>query len=163
MGDVVPGEQLSAEERSRPVTKADAARAEHMESMSHGGPVKGGTAAALQSAADKNVQAGVVPPMWQEGGMGAAIRMGDVVPPGEQLSAEEKSRPVTKADAARAEHMESMTHGGPVKGGAAAALQSAADKNVQAGVVPAMAHEKAAARVEATGAGAEAAQKKWVD
>ncbi|CAI5509828.1 unnamed protein product [Closterium sp. Naga37s-1] len=52
--------------------------------------------------------------------------------------------------------MESMTHGGPVKGGTAAALQSAADKNVQAGVVPPMQHEKAAARAEATGAGAGA-------
>ncbi|CAI5497282.1 unnamed protein product [Closterium sp. Naga37s-1] len=88
--------------------------------------------------------------------------MGDVVPPGEQLSAEERSRLVIKADAARAEHMESMMHGGPVKGGTAAAMQSAADKNVQAGVVPPMAQEKAAARAEATGARA-AAPRKWVD
>ncbi|CAI5460049.1 unnamed protein product [Closterium sp. Yama58-4] len=128
-----------------------------MESMTHGGPVKGGTAAALQSAADKNVQA-------EKAGMSATIRMGDVLP-GQQLSAEEKSRPVTKADAARAEQMESMTHGIPVKGGTAAALQSAADKNVQAGVVPPRQQEKADAAAGAAGLGAAggAAGKKWVD
>ncbi|CAI5460050.1 unnamed protein product [Closterium sp. Yama58-4] len=61
--------------------------------------------------------------------------------------------------------MESMTHGGPLKGGTAAALQSAADQNVQAGVVPPRQQEKADARAKATGAGAAggAAGKKWVD
>ncbi|CAI7747306.1 unnamed protein product [Closterium sp. NIES-53] len=92
-------------------------------------------------------------------GMGAPIRMGDVVPR-EQQSAEEKSRPVTKTDAAEAQREETVAHGAPVKGGTAAALQSATDKNVQAGVVPSMKGEKASARtgsLESGSAGAPGA------
>ncbi|CAI5951068.1 unnamed protein product [Closterium sp. NIES-64] len=145
-----------------------------------GGGARGGSAGAEETS--------VGPIQGMEGGptagMGAPIRMGDVVPE-EQLSAEEKSRPVTKAGAAEAQREETAAHGVasflfvssrlgslsispccanhyycPVKGGTAATLQSAADKNVQAGVVPPMKGEKASARtgsLESGSAGAPGA------
>ncbi|CAI5497277.1 unnamed protein product [Closterium sp. Naga37s-1] len=66
MRDVLPEGEVEGGALDMPVTKMDAAAKQREESAQFGGPVKGGTAAAMQSAADKNVQAGVVPPMGAE-------------------------------------------------------------------------------------------------
>ncbi|CAI5460055.1 unnamed protein product [Closterium sp. Yama58-4] len=66
MRDVLPEGEVEAGALDMPVTKMDAAAKQREETAEFGGPVKGVTAAALQSAADKNVQAGVVPPLGAE-------------------------------------------------------------------------------------------------
>ncbi|CAI5509822.1 unnamed protein product [Closterium sp. Naga37s-1] len=118
------------------------------------------SAAREEGAASRGTKKGDDMPTTAAGRMGGGvaapevpIRMRDVLPEGE-VQAGALDMPVTKMDAAAKQREETAEFGGPVKGGTAAAMQSAADKNVQAGVVPPMGAELASAKAaEATAQG----------
>jgi hypothetical protein len=156
-GDVFSG--IPADLASEPIKPRDAALMQSAETVGLGQVVKGGPAAAMQSAAAHNVNAGLVDvnsqttttpaqaqqqqepqqqqqQQQQQGQLREreerAVTYGDVF---SGVRGELASEPIKPKDASSMQRVETVGLGQVVKGGPAAAMQSAAAHNVNAGLV----------------------------